>query len=176
MNIEKNDLTIAELFEGYEDRGDEGVVAYGGILDVRPPYQREFVYKEKQRDDVIRSVLRGFPLNVMYWVDKGDGNFEVLDGQQRSLSICQYLNGASPWMAGIFTPNQWIRKNASTNTVCQSTSARARIARRWTGSGSSTLPAWNSRSRNCAILSIPAPGCQKPSGISVVRAGCCATG
>ncbi len=60
MNIERNDITIAELFEGYQDRGDEGVVACGGTLDVRPPYQREFVYKEKQRDDVIRSVLRGF--------------------------------------------------------------------------------------------------------------------
>lgn len=93
MNIDDFDVTVGELFEGYEDRGEEGVVAYGGILDVRPPYQREFVYKDKQRDDVIRSVMKDFPLNVMYWVDRKDGNYEVLDGQQRTLSICQYLNG-----------------------------------------------------------------------------------
>ncbi|MCY4218063.1 MAG: DUF262 domain-containing protein [Gammaproteobacteria bacterium] len=93
MKIEDFSITIEDLFKGYKDNGDEGVIGYGGILDIRPPYQREFVYKDKQRDDVICSVLKGFPLNVMYWVDRGDGNFEVLDGQQRTLSICQYLNG-----------------------------------------------------------------------------------
>ncbi len=93
MKIDDFDVTVGELFEGYDDRGEEGVVAYGGILDIRPPYQREFVYKDKQRDDVIRSVMKGFPLNVMYWVDRKDGNYEVLDGQQRTLSICQYLCG-----------------------------------------------------------------------------------
>nr|WP_254616388.1 DUF262 domain-containing protein [Pseudomonas koreensis] len=70
-----------------------GVQAYGGKLDVRPPYQREFVYKDKQRDAVLETLRRGFPLNVMYWAVQGDGNFEVIDGQQRTISICQYVNG-----------------------------------------------------------------------------------
>lgn len=92
MKIELRHVTIGDLYEGYKDKQEEGVVAYGGRLDVRPPYQREFVYKDKQRDAVIETVLKGFPLNVMYWVRKSDGNFEVLDGQQRTLSICQYLS------------------------------------------------------------------------------------
>ena len=92
MNIELTHIKIRDLFEGYKDSQENGVVAYGGRLDVRPPYQREFVYKDKQRDAVIDTVLKGFPLNVMYWVKKDDGNYEVLDGQQRTISICQYLN------------------------------------------------------------------------------------
>ncbi|TSC75066.1 MAG: HNH endonuclease, partial [Parcubacteria group bacterium Gr01-1014_30] len=68
-------------------------VAYGGKLDIRPKYQREFVYKEKQRDAVIETVKKGFPLNVMYWMIRNDGGYEVLDGQQRTISIGQYVNG-----------------------------------------------------------------------------------
>jgi hypothetical protein len=71
---------------------DGGIVAYGGKLDIRPPYQREFVYKDKQRDAVIESVLKNYPLNVMYWVVNGNG-YEMLDGQQRTISICQYVKG-----------------------------------------------------------------------------------
>lgn len=93
MKIELHEITIRELTNGYQDNAENGVVAYGGKLDVRPPYQREFVYKDKQRDAVITTVNQQFPLNVMYWADKGDGTYEVIDGQQRTLSICQYVNG-----------------------------------------------------------------------------------
>ena len=92
MTIDLHEITIRDLFNGYVDSQEEGVVAYGGRLDVRPKYQREFVYTGKQRDEVINTVRHGFPLNIMYWVKKEDGNFEVLDGQQRTISICQYLN------------------------------------------------------------------------------------
>lgn len=64
-----------------------------GKLDIRPPYQREFIYKDKQRDAVIDSVRKDFPLNVMCWAVRKGGDYEVLDGQQRTLSICQYVNG-----------------------------------------------------------------------------------
>ena len=67
--------------------------AFLGKLDVRPPYQRDFVYKVKQRDAVVNTVKMGFPLNVMYWAVREDGNFEVIDGQQRTISICQYVKG-----------------------------------------------------------------------------------
>ena len=93
MNIELHEIKISEVFDGYTDKGEDGVVAYGGRLDVRPAFQREFIYKDKQRDDVIRSVRKGFPLNSMYWIKADDGNFEMMDGQQRTLSICQYLSG-----------------------------------------------------------------------------------
>ena len=93
MNIDRIQVTVRELIDGYEERGTdgiEGVVAYGGKLDVRPAYQREFIYPDKDRDEVIRSVKKGFPINVMYWAKAGDGRFELMDGQQRTISICRY--------------------------------------------------------------------------------------
>lgn len=93
MKIEPHQICVRALFDGYKDSAEEGVVAYGGKLDVRPKYQREFVYKPQQRNAVLHSVQNQFPLNVMYWIDNGSGSYEVLDGQQRTLSICQYVNG-----------------------------------------------------------------------------------
>lgn len=93
MKIELKEITIEKLTDGFEDSAEAGVVAYGGKLDIRPPYQREFIYKDKQRDAVIDSIRKDFPLNVMYWAVRGNGHFEVIDGQQRTLSICQYVNG-----------------------------------------------------------------------------------
>ena len=93
MKIELHKIKIAEVVKDYKDSAEEGVTAFGGKLDIRPKYQREFVYSGKQRDEVIRTVKNGFPLNVMYWVKKDDGNFEVLDGQQRTISIAQFVNG-----------------------------------------------------------------------------------
>ena len=87
-------IPFGEIANGYSDKGEEGVTAYGGRLNVRPAYQREFVYKDAQRDAVVRSVMKGLPLNVMYWVDNGDGTYGVLDGQQRTISVCSYLDGA----------------------------------------------------------------------------------
>jgi len=93
MKIELKEISVRELTDGYADNAEGGVVAYGGKLDVRPPYQREFIYKDKQRDAVINTVRNGFPLNVMYWAVRQDGGFEVIDGQQRTISVCQYVTG-----------------------------------------------------------------------------------
>jgi len=93
MKIELKEITVRELAEGYEDNDEEGVLGYGGKLDIRPPYQREFIYKDKQRDAVINTVTNEFPLNVMYWAVRDDGNYEIIDGQQRTISICQYVEG-----------------------------------------------------------------------------------
>ena len=86
-------IKVRDVFNGYQDKNWDGVVGYGGKLDIRPPYQREFIYKDKQRDDVINTVTKDFPLNVMYWSVREDGNFEVIDGQQRTISVCQYVKG-----------------------------------------------------------------------------------
>lgn len=99
MKISLREISIADLCAGYVDDEENGVRGYGGKLDIRPPYQREFVYKDKQRDAVIHTVMNGFPLNVMYWAVRNDGTFEVIDGQQRTISICQYA-------AGLFSVNQ----------------------------------------------------------------------
>jgi hypothetical protein len=93
MNIQLKEITIRELTEGYEDNEENGVFSFEGKLDIRPPYQREFVYGDKQRDAVIDTISKNFPLNVMYWAVKDDGHFEVIDGQQRTISICQYVEG-----------------------------------------------------------------------------------
>ena len=93
MKIELRQIKIKDVFEGYKDSAEEGVVAFGGKLDVRPKYQREFVYDDKKRNAVIDTIRKGFPLNVMYWNKKDDGNFEILDGQQRTISFCQYMEG-----------------------------------------------------------------------------------
>ena len=93
MKIELKEITVRELTAGYEDNDEAGVVGYGGKLDIRPPYQREFIYKDKQRDAVINTVSKDFPLNVMYWAVREDGDLEIIDGQQRTISLCQYVEG-----------------------------------------------------------------------------------
>lgn len=92
MNIELKEISVRELTNGYKDNNDDGVVGYGGKLDIRPPYQRNFVYDEKEKIAVIDTLTKNFPLNVMYWAVRDDGNFEVIDGQQRTISICQYVS------------------------------------------------------------------------------------
>lgn len=101
MIIEEKKILVRDIFEGYFNDDEEGVVAYNDQLDIRPKYQREFVYKDQQRDEVIRTIMKGLPLNVMYWVDRGEEfennpdvpRYEVLDGQQRTISICEFVEG-----------------------------------------------------------------------------------
>ena len=93
MIIELREISVKDVFNGYVDSAENGVVGYGGKLNIRPAFQREFVYGEKERNAVLDTVIKGFPLNVMYWCDDGNGNYELLDGQQRTISLCQYCNG-----------------------------------------------------------------------------------
>jgi len=91
VKIELKEITVREVVAGYLDSAEEGVVGYGGLLDIRPKYQREFVYDDKKRNAVIDTIRKEFPLNVMYWVVTDEGTFEVMDGQQRTISFCQYV-------------------------------------------------------------------------------------
>lgn len=93
MKIELKAISIRELTTDYQDNDENGVIGYGGKLDIRPPYQREFIYKDQQRDAVIDTATKNFPLNVMYWAVQEDGSYEVIDGQQRTISICQFIHG-----------------------------------------------------------------------------------
>ena len=92
MKIELKEFTVREVFNGYMNNAENGVIGYGGRLNIRPAYQREFIYKDKQRNAVIETVKKDFPLNVMYWADNSDGTYELLDGQQRTISVCSYIN------------------------------------------------------------------------------------
>ena len=93
MQIEPANITVRELINGYTDQQEQGVRGYGGKLDIRPPFQREFIYGDKECEAVINTVMNNYPLNLMYWAVREDGNYEVIDGQQRTLSICQYAVG-----------------------------------------------------------------------------------
>lgn len=106
MNIELKEISVRELTNGYKDNQENGVIGYGGKLDIRPPYQREFIYKDKQRDAVINTITKEFPLNVIYWAVRDDGNYEVIDGQQRTISICQYVEGDFSVQVGSFPENR----------------------------------------------------------------------
>lgn len=96
MTIKQLEVTVGEITSGYIDSEEQGVRGYGGLLDIRPPYQREFIYNEKEQIAVINTVLKGYPLNVMYWVKRSEDAecpYEVMDGQQRTLSLCEYVAG-----------------------------------------------------------------------------------
>jgi Protein of unknown function DUF262/HNH endonuclease len=93
VKIELKEVTVREVANDYLDSAEEGLVGYGGLLDIRPRYQREFVYDEKKRNAVIDTIRKDFPLNVMYWVITDQDTYEVMDGQQRTISFCQYVNG-----------------------------------------------------------------------------------
>jgi len=93
MKIELKEISIKDVANGYKNDNEEGVVGYDWKLNIRPKYQREFVYKDKQRDAVIETIKKDFPLNVMYWVKNEDWTFEVLDWQQRTISIWEYITG-----------------------------------------------------------------------------------
>ena len=112
MKIVLRTVKVSELVDGYVDKKEEGVRGYGGRLNIRPAFQREFIYKEKQRNEVINTVRKDFPLNTMYWAVVGD-EFELMDGQQRTVSICQYVQGdfsvevdGSPMFFHNFTPEK----------------------------------------------------------------------
>ena len=96
LKIDEKKVTVGEIVKGYINNDEQGVRGYDGLLDIRPPYQREFIYNEKEQQAVIATVLNGYPLNVMYWVKRSDDAecpYEVMDGQQRTLSLCEYVAG-----------------------------------------------------------------------------------
>jgi len=96
MTIEKKEITVREIVDGYVNNDEQGVRGYGGLLDIRPPYQREFIYSDKEQHAVITTILAGYPLNIMYWVKRSEDAecpYEVMDGQQRTISICEYVDG-----------------------------------------------------------------------------------
>lgn len=102
MDITLKEVAVRDIYEAYINDGETemGVTGYDGELCIRPRYQRNYVYKDNQRDEVVRTVKNGYPLSIFYWVDLGEeredqdsSRFEVLDGQQRTISICDYIEG-----------------------------------------------------------------------------------
>lgn len=170
MTIEQRNVTIGELCEGYFNDAEEGVVGYDERLDIRPKYQREFVYKDTQRDEVIRTVMKGLPLNVMYWCRTGEDSYEVLDGQQRTISVCEYVDGSFSVDDKYFTTCPPTKSRRFWITSCSSMSVTGRTRKSWTGSASSTSRANSSRIRSCGTPCTQVPGLPMPNVISPKQA------
>ncbi len=88
--------TVGEISEGfiYNELEGKGLFGMAGKLTIQPEYQRSYFYADGKRDvAVITSLLRGYPLGLIYFNQVDDVNFEVLDGQQRITSFGRYVTG-----------------------------------------------------------------------------------
>ena len=88
--------TIADICDGfvYNELEAKGLFGMGGQLTIQPEYQRNYIYADGKRDvAVIDSVMKGYPLGVIYFNRTSDGRLEVLDGQQRITSLGRFYNG-----------------------------------------------------------------------------------
>lgn len=87
--------TIADICDGfiYNELEGKGLFGMGGKLTIQPEYQRNYIYADGKKDvAVVESVLKGYPLGVIYFNRTADGRFEVLDGQQRITSLGRFFN------------------------------------------------------------------------------------
>ncbi len=92
----KTDITIREIIDGFEYNELEGKGLFGlsGKLTIQPEYQRNYIYADGKKDvAVIDSILKGYPIGVLYFNKVGDNQYEVLDGQQRITSIGRFVKG-----------------------------------------------------------------------------------
>ena len=90
----RTDITIADICKGFVYNELEGKGLYGlsGKLTIQPEYQRNYIYADGKRDvAVIDSVLKGYPLGLIYFVEPSEGKYEVLDGQQRITSLGRFV-------------------------------------------------------------------------------------
>src|SRR5206468_912929 len=92
----KTDLTVADICDGFTYNQLEGKGLYGlsGKLTIQPEYQRNYIYADKggsKEQAVIHSLLKGYPLGLIYFNTVGSDKFEVLDGQQRITSIGRFV-------------------------------------------------------------------------------------
>ena len=86
-------FTVEQICDGFEYNELEGKGLYGlaGRLTIQPEYQRNYIYADGKRDvAVIESVLKGYPLGLLYFNRVDDGRLEVLDGQQRITSLGRF--------------------------------------------------------------------------------------
>lgn len=102
MNTELvTDWTVADVCDGfiYDRNEDKGLFGLGGKLIIQPEYQRNYIYGDGKRDvAVIESLLKGYPLGLLYFVKNSDGMLEVLDGQQRITSFARFVKKSWPFM------------------------------------------------------------------------------
>jgi Protein of unknown function DUF262/HNH endonuclease len=113
ITILRTDITIKDICDGfiYNELEGKGLFGLSGKLTIQPEYQRNYIYADGKRDvKVIESILKGYPLGLIYFNKVKDGEFEVLDGQQRITSIGRFVtnkfaikdeNGMEQYFSGI---------------------------------------------------------------------------
>ncbi len=101
----KNDITVAQICDGfvYNQLEGKGLFGLGGKLTIQPEYQRNYIYADgggKKEQAVIQSLLKGYPLGLIYFNKVAEDKFEVLDGQQRITSIGRFVTDKFAIMDG----------------------------------------------------------------------------
>ena len=92
----KTEITVEEICKGftYNEYEGKGLFGLSGKLVIQPEYQRNYIYADGKKDvAVVQSLLKGYPLGLIYFVKTADGKFEVLDGQQRITSFGRFVTG-----------------------------------------------------------------------------------
>ena len=90
------DVSVEDICKGfvYNELEGKGLFGWGGKLTIQPEYQRNYIYADGKKDvAVVRSLMSGYPLGLMYFVKTADGRYEVLDGQQRITSFGRFRTG-----------------------------------------------------------------------------------
>lgn len=90
----RTDLTVRDICEGfvYDTNEGKGLYGWGGKLVIQPEYQRHYIYFEQNKETaVIDSVLKKYPLGLIYFVKVAENKYEILDGQQRITSLGRFL-------------------------------------------------------------------------------------
>jgi len=93
--ILKTNITVKDICEGfvYNELEGKGLFGLSGRLTIQPEFQRNYIYAEEGKEAaVIDSVLKGYPLGLIYFHKAGADEFEVLDGQQRITSVGRFVN------------------------------------------------------------------------------------
>ena len=96
ITVLKTDITVADICDGfvYNEYEGRGLFGLSGKLTIQPEYQRNYIYADGKRDvAVIDSILKGYPLGLIYFTKVAEDKYEVLDGQQRITSIGRFVTG-----------------------------------------------------------------------------------
>ena len=97
----RTDLTIRQICEGfqYSESEEKGLFGWAGKLTIQPQYQRNYIYANGKDDvAVIDSLLKGYPIGLIYFVETEKDKYEILDGQQRITSIGRYVTNKFAWI------------------------------------------------------------------------------
>lgn len=108
------DWTVGDVCKGFifDKNENKGLFGLDGKLIIQPEYQRNYIYGDGKKDvAVIESLLKGYPLGLIYFVKNKDGLYEVLDGQQRITSFARFVNRS--WAFGV----EWAGKPRYFNSL-----------------------------------------------------------